>query len=117
MNLVIPVNIARMFLQNFGLRHLNAALGHFAIELAGPGLEWSKSCIYNHKHKLAEKCRNYLMITMKPNSRTAKTLAICEAEISRIPLSEPSTVPVYLLEAANASQLCGHFSRLLTRRA
>jgi hypothetical protein len=36
MNLVILINSVRMFFRSFGLRHVNAALGHFAIELAGP---------------------------------------------------------------------------------
>ena len=36
MNLVILIDSAQMFFRNFGVRHVNAALGHFAIELAGP---------------------------------------------------------------------------------
>ena len=36
MNLVILIDNAQMFFRNFGFRHANAALGHFAIELAGP---------------------------------------------------------------------------------
>jgi hypothetical protein len=35
MNLVILVDSAQMFFRNFGLRHVNAALGS-AIELAAP---------------------------------------------------------------------------------
>jgi hypothetical protein len=35
MNPVILVYSAQMFFRNFGVRHLNAALGHFAIELVG----------------------------------------------------------------------------------
>jgi hypothetical protein len=36
MNLMILINSVQMFFRNFGLRHVNAALGDFAIELAGP---------------------------------------------------------------------------------
>jgi hypothetical protein len=36
MNLVILIDSAQMFFRNFGLRHVNAAFGDFAIELAGP---------------------------------------------------------------------------------
>ena len=36
MNSVILIYSAQMFSRNFGVRHLNSALGHFAIELAGP---------------------------------------------------------------------------------
>ena len=36
MNLVILIDSAQMFFRNFGFRHVNAALGNFAIELAGP---------------------------------------------------------------------------------
>jgi hypothetical protein len=36
MNLAILINSAQMFFRNFGVRHANAALGDFAIELAGP---------------------------------------------------------------------------------
>ncbi len=36
MNLVILIDNAQMFFRNFGVRHVNATLGHFAIELAGP---------------------------------------------------------------------------------
>jgi hypothetical protein len=36
MNLVILIYSAEMFFRNFGFRHANAALGHFAIQLAGP---------------------------------------------------------------------------------
>jgi len=35
MNLVILINSVQMLFRSFGLRHVNAALGHFAIELAG----------------------------------------------------------------------------------
>jgi hypothetical protein len=56
MNLVIFINSAQMFFRNFGLRHVNAALGHFAVELARPNacqkiarfavpLEWLRSWI------------------------------------------------------------------------
>jgi hypothetical protein len=36
MNPAILIYSAQMFFRNFGVRHVNAALGHFAIELAGP---------------------------------------------------------------------------------
>jgi hypothetical protein len=36
MNLVILIDSVQMFFRNFGVRHANAALAHFAIELAGP---------------------------------------------------------------------------------
>ena len=36
MNLVILIDSAQMFFRNFGLRHVNAAIGGFAIDLAGP---------------------------------------------------------------------------------
>jgi len=36
MNLLILINSAWMFFRNFGLRHVTAALGHFALEVAGP---------------------------------------------------------------------------------
>jgi hypothetical protein len=36
MNLVILIDSTQMFFRNFGFRHVNAALGDFAIELAGP---------------------------------------------------------------------------------
>jgi hypothetical protein len=56
MNLVILINSAQLFFRNFGLRQVNATLGHFAIQLAGPNacqkiarfavpLEWLRSLI------------------------------------------------------------------------
>jgi hypothetical protein len=39
MNLVILINSAWMFFRNFGLRHVTAALGHFALELADPNTD------------------------------------------------------------------------------
>lgn len=36
MNLVILIDSAQMFFRNFGLRHVSAAFGYFALELAGP---------------------------------------------------------------------------------
>jgi hypothetical protein len=36
MNLMILIDNAQMFFRNFGLRHVKAAFGNFAIELAGP---------------------------------------------------------------------------------
>jgi hypothetical protein len=36
MNLVILINSAQMFFRSFGVRHVTAAFGDFAIELAGP---------------------------------------------------------------------------------
>jgi hypothetical protein len=62
MNLVILINSTQMFFRNFGLRHVNAALGHFAVELARPNacqkiariavpLEWLRSRILPHVPK------------------------------------------------------------------
>jgi len=38
MNLVILIDSVQMFFRNFGLRHVSAAFGDFAIELASPNV-------------------------------------------------------------------------------
>ena len=43
MNLVILINSAWMFFRNFGLRHVTAALGHFALELGDPNTDQKSS--------------------------------------------------------------------------
>jgi hypothetical protein len=86
MNLVIFIDSVRMLFRNFGLRHLNAAFGHFAIELAGP----------NAGQKIArfarpvEWLRSRLRPQVKETSMEAqiqRPLVACAAEVSFPPIT------------------------------
>jgi hypothetical protein len=81
MNLVVLIDSVQMFFRNFGLRHVSAAFGAFAIELAGPKagrviialfarpVEWLRSRL----------CPQVPETSIKAQFQKAK---VCAAEIS-----------------------------------
>jgi hypothetical protein len=87
MNLVILIGSVQMFFRSFGVRHVNAALGHFAIELAGP----------NASQKIArfsrplEWLRSRLRLQVPEASievQIQKPLEVCAAEVSFRPTTD-----------------------------
>jgi hypothetical protein len=87
MNLVILIDSAQMFFRNFGLRHVNAALGHFAIKLAGP----------NACKKIARFARpvEWLRSRLRPQvpetsmeTQIQRPLEVCAAEVSFPPITD-----------------------------
>jgi hypothetical protein len=86
MNLVILTESVQMFFRNFGLRHVNAALGHFAIELAGP----------NAGQKIARFARPVEWLRSRLRPQVPETFIeaqirrpkVCAAEISFRPITD-----------------------------
>jgi len=87
MNLVILIDNAQMFFRNFGVRHVTAAFGHFAIELAGP----------NASQKIARFARpvEWLRSRIRPQvpetsieAQIQRPLEVCAAEVSFSPISD-----------------------------
>ncbi|MFZ0680326.1 hypothetical protein [Candidatus Binatus sp.] len=87
MNLMILICSAQMFFRNFGVRHLTAALGHFAIELAGP----------NASQKIARFATpvEWLRLPVRPQvpetsigAQIERPLEVCAAEVSFPPITD-----------------------------
>jgi hypothetical protein len=87
MNLVILIDNAQMFFRNFGVRHVNAALGHFVIELAGP----------NAGQKIARFARpvEWLRLRVRPQvpetsigAQIERSLEVCAAAVSFPPITD-----------------------------
>ncbi len=87
MNLVILVDSVQMFFRNFGVRHVNAALGHFAIDLAGP----------NAGQKIARFARPVEWLRSRLGAQVPETsiepqiqrsLEVCTAEVSFRPTTD-----------------------------
>jgi hypothetical protein len=87
MNLVILIDSVQMFFRNFGGRHVNAALGHFAIDLVGP----------NAGQKIARFARpvEWLRSRLRPQvpqtsiePQIQRSLEVCAAEVSFWPTTD-----------------------------
>ena len=85
MNLVILIDSAQMFFRNFGVRHVNVALGHFAIELAGP-IAGQK--IIERFARPVEWLRSRLRLETSIEAQFQKPIEVRAAEVSSPPITD-----------------------------
>jgi|SRR5271155_4516032 len=87
MNLVILIDSVQMFFWNFGLRHVNAALGQFAIELAGPSAGQKIARFARPVEWLRSRLRPQVQGT-SIEAQIQRPLEVCAAEVSFLPITD-----------------------------
>jgi hypothetical protein len=87
MNLVILIDNAQMFFRNFGFRHVNATLGHFVVELAGPNAGQKIARFASAVEWLRSRLRPQVPET-SIQARIQRPLEVCAAEVSFPPTTD-----------------------------